>query len=123
MRLRSEFTLGGDPAKKKQERRAVPLYAELATQHLADAKLNQKSYATTEMYVRRHILPKWGRVRLTDIDQRAVAQWLADKRGEGLAPATVEKMRVIFGRSFELGARWELPRGEEPGQGRAAQAA
>jgi integrase len=35
-----------------------------------------------------------------------VAQWLAEKRGEGLAPATVEKIRVIFGRSFELGARW-----------------
>ena len=113
MRLRSEVTLGGDPAKKKQERRAVPLYAELAAQHLADATLHQKSYATTEMYVRRHILPKWGRARLTDIDQRAVAQWLADKRGEGLAPATVEKIRVIFGRSFELGARWGIPGAEK----------
>ena len=113
IRLRSEVTLGGDPAKKKQERRAVPLYAELAAQHLADAKLHQKSYATTEMYVRRHILPKWGRARLTDIDQRAVAQWLADKRAEGLAPATVEKIRVIFGRSFELGARWEIPGAEK----------
>ncbi|WP_372707837.1 tyrosine-type recombinase/integrase, partial [Brevundimonas sp.] len=38
-----------------------------------------------------------------------VAQWLADKRAEGLAPATVEKIRVIFGRSFELGARWSVP--------------
>jgi integrase len=108
-RLRSEVVMGGDPAAKKAERRAVPLYAELAAQHLADAKLHQRSYDTTEMYVRRHILPKWGRVRISDIDGRAIAQWLADKREEGLAPATVIKIKAIFGRSFELGARWGVP--------------
>jgi integrase len=98
--------MGGDPGARKAEAKAVPLYAELAAMHRADAALHQRSYSTTEMYVRRHILPRWGKVRLTDIDSRAVAQWLAEKRGEGLAPATVEKIRVIFGRSFELGARW-----------------
>lgn len=108
-KLRAEVALGGDPATKKAEARSVPLYAELSTQHLADAKLHQKSYATTEMYMRRHIVPRWGRVRVSDIDGRAVAQWLADKRAEGLAPATVEKIRVIMGRSFELGQRWGIP--------------
>ncbi len=106
--LRSEVTLGGDPGAKKAERRAMPLYSELARQHLADAKLHQRSYGTTEMYVRRHILPRWGKVRVSDIDSRAVAQWLADKRAEGLAPATVIKIKAIFGRSFELGARWGI---------------
>jgi integrase len=77
--------------------------------HLAEAKLTQRSYSTTEMYVRRHIIPKWGKVRLTDIEPRAISQWLGEKRAEGLAPATVEKIRVIFGRSFELGARWGVP--------------
>lgn len=81
--------------------------------HLADAKLHQKSYSTTEMYMRRHIVTKWGNVPLTDIENRAVGQWLAAKRAEGLAPATVEKIRVIFGRSFELGARWSIPGAEK----------
>lgn len=108
VRLRSEVTLGGDPRKKKVEAKAIPLYRELAEKHLADAELHQRSYATTEMYVRRHILPKWGKSRLTDIDTRAVSQWLAEKRAEGLAPATVEKIRVIFGRSFELGSQWGI---------------
>jgi len=112
-RLRSEVVMGGDPAAKKAQIKAVPLYAELAAQHMADAELHQKSYSTTEMYVRRHIVPRWGMVRLTDIDSRAVAQWLADKRAEGLAPATVEKIRVIMGRSFELGARWGIPGAEK----------
>jgi integrase len=108
-RLRSEVVMGGDPGARKAEAKAVPLYSELAAQHLADAKLHQRSYSTTEMYVRRHLLPRWGRLRLTDVDSRAVAQWLADKRQEGLAPATVIKIKAIFGRSFELGARWGVP--------------
>lgn len=108
-RLRSEVVMGGDPGARKAEAKAVPMYSELAAQHLADAKLHQRSYDTTEGYMRLHIMPKWAKVRLTDIDGRAVAHWLADKRAEGLAPATVVKIKAIFGRSFELGARWGVP--------------
>jgi len=108
-KLRSEVVLGGDPSAKKAEAKAVPLYIELADQHLAEAETHQRSYKTTEMYFRRHILPKWGKTKLNDINARDVAQWLSEKRAEGLAPATVEKIRVIFGRSFELGSRWGVP--------------
>lgn len=107
--LRSEAALGGDPAAQKAAIKAVPLYRDLAIQHLADAKLHQRSYSTTEMYMRCHILPRWGKVRLTDIGSRAVAHWEAEKLAEGLAPATVVKMSSILGRSFELGARWGIP--------------
>ena len=48
-RLRSEVVMGGDPAAAKAEAKSVPLYSELAAQHLADAKLHQRSYSTTEM--------------------------------------------------------------------------
>jgi integrase len=108
-KLRSEVVLGGDPAEKKAAIRAIPTYAELAEQHLAHAKTYQRSYGTTEMYMRRHVLPRWGKKRLSDIAQPEVAKWLADKATEGLAPATVEKIRIIFGRSFELGIRWSIP--------------
>lgn len=109
VQLRSEVVMGGDPGAAKAEAKAVPLYKELSAMHLADAKLTQRSYSTTEMYVRLHIIPKWGRVRLTDITPRAVSQWLGELRAKGLAPATVEKIRVIFGRSFVLGASWSVP--------------
>lgn len=107
-KLRSEVVMGGDPAAKKAEAKAVPRYSELAAMHMADAELHQRSYSTTEAYVRNHIVPKWGRYRLTDIDSRSIAQWLAAKRDEGLAPATVLKIKMIFSRSFELGARWGI---------------
>ncbi len=117
-RLRSEVTLGGDPAEAKQEKKAIPTYAEFAKQHLAHAKTYQRSYDTTEMYMRRHIVPRWGKLHLSEIHQRDVATWLAEKRAEGLAPATVEKMRVILGRSFELAVQWSVPgAGRNPTRG------
>ena len=107
-RLRSQVVLGGDPAGQKAERKAIPTYSELASQHLANAKTYQRSYDTTEMYMRRHILPRWGKLKLSEIHQQDIAKWLADKAAEGFAPATVEKIRVLFSRSFELGARWNI---------------
>ncbi len=47
-------------------------------------------------------------MRLTEITQQAVAQWLAEKAAEGLAPATVEKLRILLGRGFELAKQWGM---------------
>lgn len=120
-RLRSEVVMGGDPAATKAAVKAVPLYAELAAMHMTDAETHQRSYSTTEMYMRKHIVPRWGKVRITDINPRAISQWLASKREEGLAPATVVKIKAIFGRSFELGARWGVPGCEGKNPVRAVQ--
>ncbi|MFA4950041.1 tyrosine-type recombinase/integrase [Brevundimonas sp.] len=108
-RLRSEVVMGGDPGAAKADAKAIPLYRDLAAMHLADAKLNLKSYATMEACMRNHLLPKWGKVRLTDITNRGVSQWLAEKRAAGSSPATVERMRMVLGRSYVLGQRWEVP--------------
>ena len=37
---------------------------------------------------------------------------LAEKADEGLAPAPVEKVRIVLGRSFALALRWGIPGGE-----------
>ena len=107
-RLRSQVVLGGDPAASRKEKRAIPTYAELAQQHLDYAKSYQKSPANTERIIRLHLLPRWGKLRLDEITQPAVAKWLAEKQEEGLAPATVEKVRVTLNRSFELAIRWNM---------------
>jgi integrase len=108
-RLRSEVVLGGDPAGKKEEKKAIPTYAAFVQRHLDHAKTYQRSYDTLEMYVRRHIKPRWGKVLMSEVHQPDVAKWLAAKSEEGLALATVEKLRVILGRSFELALEWNVP--------------
>jgi integrase len=107
-RLRSEVVLGGDPAAKRAAKRNTITFSELAAKHLDYAKSYQKSPANTERIIRLHLLPKWGKMRLDEINQPAVARWLADLRTGGLAPATVEKIRVTLNRSFELALRWDM---------------
>ena len=107
-RLRSAAVLGGDPAAEKARRKAIPLYRELAQQHLAHAATYQRSFDSTRRIIQNHVLPRWGNLHLDEIKQQDVNAWLAQKRQSGLAPATVEKIRVMFSRSFELARQWEL---------------
>lgn len=107
-RWRSEVVLGGDPAAKKAEKKAIPTYAELARQHIAYNETYQKTPHNTERVIRCHLLPKWGTMRLDEIKSQAIATWLSGLR-KTLAPATVEKIRVTFNRSFELAAKWNIP--------------
>lgn len=108
-KLRSRVATGDYPGAAKAEARSVPLFRELATLVLEDAKLHLKSYPTMEACMRVHVAARWGKTRLTEITPRGVSQWLAEKRAAGSSPATVEKMRVILGRCFVLGASWEVP--------------
>ena len=47
-RLRSEAVLGGDPSAKQATKKAIPLYRELAEQHLTHAASYQRSYDSTD---------------------------------------------------------------------------
>jgi integrase len=108
-RLRSEVVLGGDPAAEKEDRKAIPTYSWLADQHLAHAKTYQRSYSSTEIIMRVHIRPRWDKVLVSEVTPQAIAKWLAEKADEGLKPATVEKIRAVFGRSFKLAMQWNIP--------------
>lgn len=108
-RLRADAVLGGDPLAAKQEKKAVPTYAALAEQHIAHAKTYQRSWWSVEGILRNHIVPRWGKLRLDEITSQEIAKWLAEKTAEGLKPATVEKIRVVMGKSFALAIEWDLP--------------
>ena len=110
-RLRSEVVLGGDPLASKRKKRAVPTYAELAAKHIEHARTYQKRPENTEAVIEVHLVPRWGKLRLDEITQQEISKWLAEKR-EAFAPATVEKLRMMLGRSFELARQWEMPGAE-----------
>jgi integrase len=107
--LRAEVELGGNPQAEKVEKKSIPTYAELAAHHLEHARAHLRSHQSTEMTLRFHIVPRWGRYRLDEIKTQEIARWLADKINSGLAPATVERIRATMHRSYELGSRWNIP--------------
>ncbi len=106
---RAEVLTGGDPAAKKAERKAIPIYNDLADQHYDYVKTYSKNPGNIDAVLRVHIRPKWGKKRLDEITTPDVAKWLAELRQSGKAPATVEKIRIVFNRSFELALRWQTP--------------
>lgn len=106
---RAEVVMGGDPAAQKAEKKAIADYDALADQHHVYIKTYSKNPANTEAVLRLHIRPKWGKKRLDEIKTQDVAKWLADLRQSGKAPATVEKIRITFNRSFELALKWGTP--------------
>ena len=65
IQLRSEVVMGGDPRAKKAEARSVPLFTDIAQQHLAYAKLHLKSYDDVESIFRVHLLPKFGKMLIS----------------------------------------------------------
>lgn len=106
---RAEVIMGGDPAAQKAEKKAILTYNELADQHLAYVKTYSRNPFNTDSILRVHLRPKWGSKRLDEITTPDVAKWLGELRHSGKAPATVEKIRVTFNRSFELALRWQTP--------------
>lgn len=108
-KLRSSVVMGGDPGAAKAEAKAVPLFSEIADQHMTYARLNLRSHEDVASIFKIHLLPKFGKARVADITRPMVSQFLADKREAGLAPVTVEKIRVIMHRCYELAAQESVP--------------
>lgn len=109
IKLRSEVELGGDPAAKKKIAREVPTYAQLAKIHLDYSKCHLRSWKSVELNMRVHLVPRWGNLPVTAISALEITKWLKEKRDDGLAPATTEKLRVLLNRSFELALQWSTP--------------
>lgn len=107
-KLRAEVELGGNPQEAKQEKRAIGTYADLAKLHLEHAQAYIKSHGCTEMILRRHLTPRWGKLRLDEIKTQDISKWLGEKIAGGMAPATAERIRATFNRSFELGNKFDV---------------
>lgn len=111
-RLRSEVVLGGNPALRKETKKSIGTYADLAAQHLEHARATLRRPDNTEAVLRLHVVPRWGERRLDEITAQDIGRWFGQLKEKGLAPATVEKIRVTFSRSFELGRQWQVPGAE-----------
>ena len=105
-KIRSEAVLGGDPALKKEKKKAIPLYRELAEMHLTYAATHHRSDGAQRI-LKNHVIPRFGKMRLDEIKQQDITKWLAEKRQE-MAPASVAKLKTTLSKSFELARQWEL---------------
>lgn len=66
------------------------------------------TYASYSNYVRRHIIPELGRVRLTKLTPQMVETFLQSRLKAGLSPRSVNHIRAVLRAALNKALRWGL---------------
>lgn len=109
--LRSRLVLGGDPAAEKANRKAVLTFGELSDMHVEHAQNTLRSHACVEMTHRLYLKPRFGKLPLDQITPQAIERFLAEL-SKTLAPASVDRARLVMNRTYNLGRSWKVPGAE-----------
>jgi integrase len=88
---------GNDPAAEKRAERSAGTFADLAGKYVEQyAKRNNKSWAQADMLVRRHALPRWGKLQASSITRGDVKQMMARIASPSVANQTLAAVSAIF---------------------------
>lgn len=109
--LRSKIVLGGDPTEDKASRKAVITFKELGRLHVQHAEGNLRSHSSVELAYRRYLLPRFGKLKIDQLTTQAIESYFAELR-QRLAPATVDRLRLVMHRGYRLAQGWSLPGSE-----------
>lgn len=109
----SRVTVGENPSEERGIKRTVLTIEQLSQRYLEHVRSYKRSPEIDERYLKNHILPRFGRMRLDEVTQAEVVAWLAAKvEYEGYAAATVNRLQVIFSYMYKLADRWGVPGAE-----------
>ncbi|MBB3858992.1 integrase [Novosphingobium hassiacum] len=106
--LRSKVVLGGNPAEDKAIRKGTITFKELAQMHIEHAKGHIRSHGCVEMSYRKYLVPEFGRLRIDEVMPHAIETHFAKLRAR-LAPASVDRLRLVMNRGYRLAKGWGLP--------------
>jgi integrase len=113
IQLKAKITLGEDPAKDKKHLKQIPTLEELIRdRYLPHIQTAKRRPDFDEGIIRLHLLPKFGRHRLAEIDAETIQAWHRQKSASGLSPAYCNAMVGVLRRIFNLAKRWGIPGAE-----------
>ena len=88
---------GNDPAAEKKAERSAGTFTDLADKYVGlYAKKNNKSWTQADMLVRRHALPRWGKLQASSITRGDVKQMMARISSPSVANQTLAAVSAIF---------------------------
>lgn len=112
IRIKSRVVVGKNPAEERHANRRIPTIQELSERYLEYVRTYKRSHDIDERYLRLHVLPKWGKKHLNELDQTELLEWFNAMVADGYAQATVNRWQVILGHMFRMAKRWNLPGAE-----------
>jgi integrase len=114
-KLRSQVSLGADPAAERERLRAVPtVEAFVRDRYLPHAKENLRSWDCVERYLRLRILPAIGRKAMDEVTQSDVAALRKQMIDAGLAAGTINRHLACLRALFNAAIRWRVVEGRNP---------
>ena len=88
---------GADPAAEKKAERSAGTFADLAAKYVDQyAKKNNKSWAQADALVRRHALPRWGKLQASSITRGDVKTMMTRIDAPSVANQTLAAVSAIF---------------------------
>jgi integrase len=88
---------GNDPAAERKAERSKGTFEELATRYVEEyAKRKNRSWQQADALVRRHLIPKWGKLQAADIARSDVKAMMARIKAPIVANQTLAAASAIF---------------------------
>jgi integrase len=88
---------GGDPAAEKRAERGAGTFAELAGKYLEQyAKKHNKSWQQADALVRRHAIPRWGKLQASSITRGDIKTMMARIEAPIVANQSLAAISAIF---------------------------
>jgi integrase len=109
IRVKARVSVGRDPSEQRQANRRIPTVNELSDRYLDYARTYKRLHDIDERYLRLHLLPRFGKLHLDQLDQTEIMEWLQSKVTEGYAQATVNRWQVILSHMMRMAKQWGLP--------------
>jgi integrase len=89
-------------------RQTVEQYLQNWLEHSAKDHIRPRTYERYEQYVRLHIIPPLGKIKLQALSPQHIQNWKAKKLKEGLSSTTVRTMHVILHKALSDAVKLEL---------------
>jgi integrase len=87
---------GGDPLAERQAQRGSDTFAELIDQYAEHAKKKNKAWQQGDALLRRHLLPRWGNLKVRVIARRDVRAAIAAITSQSVANQTMKALSAFF---------------------------
>ena len=115
--FKGQIDRGADPQAEKQRVLAIPTFKAFALEtYMPYAENVKRSHKDDRSRLDHHLLPRFGKLTLNEITAQQLQVFLADTKKRGLAPATVNRVRSLLQRMFNLAVQWGILE-KNPAQG------
>ncbi len=105
--LKSMISRGDDPVAERRARAAVPTFAEFAkNEYMPDAKAHKRSWRADEIRIDKELVPRFGRLQLTEITTKDIQQFHTAKRASRF-PATANRYLSLMARMMQIAVERE----------------